>query len=108
MNEEPIKVVGEDPGVPKQVRREDRLTVPLTVYIGGKRRIIGTARVEGDQIEAYINPKSYLDPEASNAGQELLQLIIDGVIMDVSIAFNAPPATPVVTKDGKIDWLKNY
>jgi hypothetical protein len=101
MDENHIKITGENPRVLKQISRDDRFTVPLTVYIGGVRRIIGTARVEGDQIEAYIDPKEHV-------GKALTDLIANDVIRDVSIAFNAPPATPRINPEGQIDWLKNY
>ena len=105
MSDEPMHVTGIDPSlsVPKQPRPGDRRRVPLTVYIGGIRRIIGEAVVEDDgRIEAYIDPKA-------DIGQALVDLVQEGVLQTVSIAFNAPPATPRIDPEtGAISWHKNY
>lgn len=103
MSYEHPHVTGEIPGNPKQPNREDRRKLPLTVYIGGVRRIIGEAVIEDDgRVEAYIDPKA-------DIGQALINLVTDGVLQTVSIAFDAPPATPRINPDnGHIDWLKNY
>jgi hypothetical protein len=99
--DEHLHVTGDVPDIPRQPTAGDRRRVPLTVYIGGIKRIVGYAEVEGDQINAYIDPKA-------DIGQILVNLVTDGVIQTVSVAFNAPPATPVVGKDGQVNWLKNY
>jgi len=99
--DEHLHVTGEAPDIPKQSTPGDRRRVPLTVYIGGIKRIVGYAEVEGDQIEAYIDPKA-------DIVQALLDLVADGVIQTVSIAFNAPPATPVIDDGGRVIWHKNY
>jgi hypothetical protein len=78
---------------------EEPVYVPLTIYVGNDRRIIGDARVVGNRVEAVIHPKP---------GEELFQLAREGIIQSVSVAFNAPPATPIV-EDGKhIRWVRNY
>jgi hypothetical protein len=99
--DEHLHVTGEVPDIPKQQTAGDRRRVPLTVYIGGIKRIVGNAEVEGDQINAYIDPKA-------DIGKALIDLVNNGVLQTVSIAFNAPPATPVVDKDGQVQWHKNY
>ncbi len=93
------------PAVPEQVVRElTHVHVPLTLYIGNERRIKGDAVVTGNGIEAYFNGEvdSYRD-----AGEFLLRMIELGAILDVSVAFNAPPAVPLY-KDGKIKWMRNF
>ena len=102
MSYEHPHVTGEIPGIPKQPNPGDRRKLPLTVYIGGVRRIIGEAVIEDDgRVEAYIDPKA-------DIGQALINLVTDGVLQTVSIAFDAPPATPAIDTDGRIKWLKNY
>jgi hypothetical protein len=76
--------------------------VPLVVYIGNQRRILGEAVVTGDGIEAYIAEENHGD-----AVRFLVEMITHGVIQNVSVTFNAPPAIPVY-KDGNITWVKNY
>lgn len=99
--DEDLHVTGDVPDIPKQPTAGDRRRVPLEVYIGGIRRIVGHAEIEGDRIDAYIDPKA-------DIGQILVDLVTDGIIQTVSVAFNAPPATPVVDKDGRVNWHKNY
>jgi hypothetical protein len=104
MSYEHPHVTGEIPGIPKQPNPGDRRKLPLTVYIGGVRRIVGEAVIEDDgRVEAYIDPKA-------DIGQALIDLVTDGVLQTVSIAFDAPPATPWIDpKDPEhIQWLKNY
>jgi hypothetical protein len=101
MNEEHLHVTGKVPDIPKQLTGDDRRRVPLTVYIGGIKRIVGVAVLEGDQVDAYIDPKADL-------AQALIDLVSSGVLQTVSIAFNAPPATPVINNEGQINWHKNY
>jgi hypothetical protein len=99
--DEPLHVTGEVPDIPKQPTAGDRRRIPLEVYIGGIRRIVGHAEIESDRIDAYIDPKA-------DVGQALIDLVSEGVLQTVSIAFNAPPATPVVDDSGRINWHKNY
>ena len=100
---DPIQVNGHDPAIPEEALRElNHVHVPLTVYIGDERRIIGEAVVTGNQIEAYIDQGSH--PESTGL---LCRMIQDGIIQDVSVTFNAPPATPVC-RDGSIRWVRNY
>jgi hypothetical protein len=103
MDEERLHVTGEVPAIPKQLKPGDRRRIPLTIYIGGVRRIIGEAVLEDDgRVECYIDPKADL-------GDALIDLVQSGVLQTMSLAFNAPPATPRVDpKSGRIDWLKNY
>ena len=89
------------PDVPKQLTRDDRRRIPLTVYIGGVKRLVGVAVMEGDEVEAYIDPKA-------DIVEALVDLVSSGVLQTVSIAFNAPPATPVINNEGQINWHKNY
>lgn len=102
MNEERLFVTGEHPDIPKQPTPGDRRMVPLTVYIGGIRRIIGEAVIEDDgRFEAYLDPKTEI-------GDALVDLVQSGVLQTASLAFNAPPATPVVDNEGHVEWHKNY
>lgn len=73
--------MAEIPGGNKPVR------VPLVIYIGGERRIVGSAVVTGKEVECHINPDVNSDI--------LADLIKKEVIKNVSISFNAIPA---------IDW----
>lgn len=73
--------------------------VPLTVYIGDERHILGEADVVGNKVTAYILP---------GIGRELGDLVTNGLIQNISVAFNAPPATPKITPEGKIKWVRNY
>lgn len=73
--------------------------VPLVIYIGEERRIIGEAIVVGNRVEAYITPAD--EPEV------LCRMVENGLIQNVSVAFNAPPAIPV-GENGDIRWVKNY
>lgn len=103
MDEEHLHVTGDIPSIPKQPTPGDRRMVPLTIYIGGVRRIIGEAVLEDDgRVEAYI------DPSKTEIGKALVDLVQTGVLQTCSIAFNAPPATPRIKADGNIDWIKNY
>jgi hypothetical protein len=90
---------GEEIKVLASAMPKEPVHVPLVIYIGGVRRIIGDATVEGEQVAAHIH-----DEEPA---KELCHLIENGVIQSVSVAFNAPPSTPV-WKDGSIRWEKNY
>lgn len=103
MSDDPMHVTGEIPDIPRQLRGEDRRRVPLTIYIGGVRKIIGFAVVEDDgKVEAWIDPKAEI-------GDALIDLVQSGTVQTMSLAFNAPPATPRVNQEtGQIDWLKNY
>jgi hypothetical protein len=94
--DDPVRITGK---VPEPRASSDSVEVPLVIYIGDIRRIIGRAVVTGGEVEAYI------DPELGTAN--LVDMITDGVIQGVSVTFNAPPATPVY-KDGTIRWEKNY
>jgi hypothetical protein len=73
--------------------------VPLTVYIGEERHILGEAVVVGNHVKAYILP---------GVGKDLGDLVQNGLIQNVSVTFNAPPATPVLTETGTIKWVKHY
>lgn len=98
------QITGQHPAIPRQLKGDDRRRVPLTVYIGGVRRIIGVAVVENDGgVEAYIDPKA-------DYGQALIDLVQGGVLQTMSLAFNAPPATPYIDPNDPehIQWLKNY
>lgn len=55
-------------------------TVPLVVYIGGERRIVGDAEVVGNEIHAHIAEGGHLE-----------RMISDGVISTVSVGFEIPP-----------------
>jgi hypothetical protein len=94
--DDPVQITGEVPG-PRAP--SDPVEVPLVIYIGNLRRIIGRAVVTGGEVSAYIDP--------SLGTADLEHMITDGIIQGVSVSFNAPPATPVY-KDGTIRWEKNY
>lgn len=74
------------------------LKVPLVLYIGEERKIIGEAVVTGDEITAYVTPQR---------DHILRDLIENDVIQSVSVTFNAPPAIPVF-KDGTVRWVRHY
>lgn len=73
--------------------------VPLTVYIGEERHILGEAVVVGNHVKAYVLP---------GIGKDLGDLVQNGLIQNISVAFNAPPATPILTEAGRIKWVRNY
>lgn len=73
--------------------------VPLTIYIGEERHILGEAVVIGNHVKAYVLP---------GIGRELGDLVRNGLIQNISVAFNAPPATPKITPEGRIKWVQNY
>jgi hypothetical protein len=77
---------------------EESIRVPLTIYVGEERRILGHAIVTGNDVQAYYDPV---------ADQPLLQAIQHGTIQSVSLQFNAPPAIPVL-EDGHVRWKKAY
>jgi hypothetical protein len=58
-------------------------TVPLAIYVGGTRRIIGTATVIGEEVTCWIDE----DSESAN----LSQMITAGIIDDVTLSFKIPP-----------------
>lgn len=85
--------------IDKQAANTEPLRVPLVIYIGDVKRIIGEALVTGPKVEAYITPAEDTDV--------LERMVRDRVITNVSVAFNAPPAIPVM-RDGNIRWEKDY
>ncbi len=99
MDDELISIRGEIPQ-PRSRRpdTEQPIRVPLVIYIGNERKIIGEADVVGEQVTGYIDPR---------LGKDLGSLVDDGTIQTVSVAFNAPPSTPVF-RDGRIKWIRNY
>lgn len=78
---------------------DEPVRVPLVIYIGGIKRIIGDALVRGNMVEAYIDPVK---------GRTLERSIIDGTLTTVSIEFNPAPAVPVLNEDGHVTWRKDY
>jgi hypothetical protein len=94
--DDPVRITG---SVPEPRVPSDPVEVPLVIYIGDVRRIIGRAVVTGGEVSAYI--------DQSLGTADLVSMITDGVIQGVSVSFNAPPATPVY-RDGTIRWEKNY
>ncbi len=78
---------------------QEPVRVPLTIYIGEERHILGEAVVVGNHVTAHVLP---------GVGRTLGDLVQNGLIQNVSVAFNAPPATPVLTEAGKIKWVRNY
>ena len=75
--------------------------VPLVIYIGDERRIVGDAVVMPDgQIEAHVDPPK---------GRHLAELIQNDIIKNVSVTFNAPPAVPFFDPvTGHVRWKKDY
>jgi hypothetical protein len=75
--------------------------VPLVIYIGDERKIVGDAVVRQDGIiEAHVDPPK---------GRHLAELVTIGMIRDVSVTFNAPPAVPILDPDtGHVRWKKDY
>lgn len=85
--------------VPEPPAGEEPVRVPLVIYIGDDRKIIGDAIVKQDgEIEAFIDPVK---------GRDLAHLVERGILQNVSITFNAPPAIPQL-EDGHIRWKKDY
>lgn len=77
---------------------DEPVRVPLVIYFGGERKIVGDAVVTGDKIEAFIDPAK---------GRNIADAITRGVIQTVSVQFNAPPAIPVL-ENGHVRWKKDY
>lgn len=78
--------------------------VPLTIMIGGEKRIVGKAKVEADgHVQALIDMKD---------GVELAGMITDGVIESVSVSFHTPPPAkeykPGELSEEAIQNLTNY
>lgn len=70
---------------PLQIPAEPK-KVPLVIYVGGERRIIGTATITDNEVASYID---------RDDGQELERLIQSGIIGSVSITFKSDgPAIP--------------
>jgi hypothetical protein len=83
------------PGI--TVLPEEPVYVPLVIYIGEDRRIIGDARVTGNRVECYIHP----DP-----GNDLCEMVRKGVLQTITVSFDAPPRTPVLEGE-HIRWMRN-
>jgi hypothetical protein len=88
---QPVLFNGEMPGL-----NTEPVTVPLVIYIGDERRIIGEANVVCGVVEAHIHP-------ATEGSKDLADLITGDVIRSVSLTFNAPPALPFF-EDGRVKW----
>jgi hypothetical protein len=84
--------------VPVTALPEEPVHVPLVVYVGDEKKVIGDAVVKGDQISAFIEPA---------VGECLEKLLEHGVIQNISVTFNAPPSVPIL-RDGTIRWVKSY
>jgi hypothetical protein len=95
----PDRITMEDPDFDPAWLPDGPVKVPLTIYIGEERRIIGEAVVTGNKVEAYIVPAD---------GDVLPRLVNDGTVQNVSVSFNEPPATPIVDDNGHIRWRKDY
>lgn len=76
---------------------DTQLRVPLVIYIGSKRRVVGDAVVRGNNIEAFIDPVK---------GRTLERAVIDGTLQNVSVELNPAPAVPVL-EDGHVHWRKS-
>lgn len=99
MNNNSVDTEGDFPElIVKPPNGSEEVHVPLVIYIGDERKIIGEARVIGNCVEAYIIPAD---------GNDLARMVTNGIIQDVSVSFNAPPAVPV-DENGHIRWLKTY
>jgi hypothetical protein len=92
---------GETVDVPVGALPEEPVRIPLVVYINEQKKIIGDAVVKGGHIEAHF------DPNVQEPIEEVAELIQVGIIQNVSIEFNAPPAVPLL-RDGTIRWVKSY
>jgi hypothetical protein len=75
--------------------------IPLDIYIGGIKKISGEAEVTESHFKAFVDSRR--EPELT----EIVRLIENGIIQNVAVVFNAPPATPVL-KDGHARWEKNF
>ena len=84
--------------IPLSALPDTPIHVPLTVYVGDNKKIVGDAVIEGNMVEAHID---------NELGKELAHFVETGIIQSVSVAFNAPPAIPLL-RDGTIRWVKNY
>jgi hypothetical protein len=103
MPEDPVHINGQDPALEKLGQQLMHVHAPLTVYFGSGRVAIGEAVVSGGNIEAHIDGETSPD-----VAEILYRMIVAGVILDVSVTFNAPPATPVCGTDGSVKWMKNF
>jgi hypothetical protein len=81
---------------------EEDITVPLVIYIGGERRVIGTAVVTGDEVRCFVDKTR--DDEIL---EELLEEIREGRLTSLSVQINPPPATPVL-RAGHVAWVTDY
>ncbi len=109
MRKKYIRIAGELPVHPEEIledinvaveaRPSGPVHVPLVIYIGDERKILGDAIIAGNQVEAFIHP--------GENSKTLGDLVEEGIIQSISVAFNAPPSTPVL-KDGTIRWMKSY
>jgi hypothetical protein len=77
---------------------EEDVTVPLVIYIGGERRILGHAVITGDEVQCFMD---------GNNAFGLLEGIRKGWLTHLSVQINPPPATPVV-RDGHVTWVTDY
>lgn len=81
---------------------EEDVTVPLVIYIGGERRIIGHAVVKGGEVRCFVDKT-----RENEVLEELLEDIREGRLTSLSVEINPPPATPVL-RAGHVAWVKDY
>ena len=77
---------------------EENITVPLVIYIGDERKIVGNAVVTGEEIRCFIH---------ESRSDDILDALRRGRLTHLSVQINPPPATPLVI-DGKVKWVKDY
>jgi len=78
---------------------EDDQRVPLVIYFGEERHVIGEAIVRRDgTAEVSVN---------SNAGPDLAELLQSGAVRGVCFSVH-PDIPPPVYRDGTIRWERDY
>lgn len=77
---------------------EENITVPLVIYVGDERRVIGDAVITGGEVRCFVD---------KIRGGKILEEIREERLTSLSVEINPPPATPVL-RDGHVRWVKDY
>jgi hypothetical protein len=81
---------------------EEDVTVPLVIYIGGERRVLGHAVVTSEEVQCFLD-----ESRSAELLEEIREGIREGWLKNLSVQINPPPATPVV-RDGHVTWVTDY
>ena len=89
---------GLDDGLP--IPYKPAKTVPLVIWIGEEKRIVGEATVIGNIVHGQIDE---ID------GAVLIQMITEGVVDELTVSFkNSEPVHPVLPFEGKIGFEEGW